>query len=227
MTTLAQNGKRGIGHARRGSMKLIMENWRLFLDEKLMLKPGPQGWDFYAELVGSAYLAAPKFEARAVSSFEALTPFIEKMFNQIQSRVDIEFVDHHPYESAEQLRQEVSRTGVMKISTADAEHDIFDPEMNAKFRAIHDYMSHIQAIGSRGTDFTLRGEIASYNTHLKTIPPAGIPALFTEVVGQVCAYYKLGGTFAEQKICLLDGFDYINVGEVEGYTIVNKELVEG
>ena len=65
-------------------MKLLFENWRHFLNEKLMLKPGPEGWDLYADLVGSAYLAAPKFEARAVSSFEALTPFIEKMFNQIQ-----------------------------------------------------------------------------------------------------------------------------------------------
>jgi len=207
-------------------MKLLLENWRHFLNEKLMLKPGPNGWDLYADLVGSAYLAAPKFEARAASSFEALTPFIEKMFNQIQSRVEVEFVDYHPYESAEHLRQDVQQTGVMKIATVDAEHAIFDPIMNAKFRAIHDYMSHIQAIGSRGTDFTLRGEIASYNTHLKTIPPAGVPALFTEVVGQVCAYFKLGGTFAEQKICLLDGFDYNNVGQVDGYIIVDKELVQ-
>jgi len=196
------------------------------LNEKLMLKPGPNGWDLYADLVGSAYLAAPKFESRAVSSFEALTPFIEKMFNQIQSRVKVEFVDYHPYESAKHLRQSVQQTGIMKIATVDAEHEIFDPIMNAKFRAIHDYMSHIQAIGSRGTDFTLRGELAAYNTHLKTIPLAGVPALFTEVVGQVCAYYKLGGIFAEQKICLLDGFDYTNVGEVEGYTIINKELVQ-
>jgi len=102
---------------------------------------------------------------------------------------------------------------------------VFDPVTNAKFRAIHDYMAHVQAIGSRGTDFTLRGELTAYNTHLKTIPREAIPALFTEVVGQVCAYYVLG-KFAEQKICLLDGFDYINVGEVEGYNIVNKELVK-
>ena len=54
-------------------MKLLFENWRHFLNEKLMLKPGPQGWDLYADLVGSAYLAAPKFESRAASSFEALT----------------------------------------------------------------------------------------------------------------------------------------------------------
>ena len=206
-------------------MKLLLENWREYLNEKLMLKPGPSGWELYAQLVADAYLAAPKFESRAASSFEAFIPFIEKMFKRIQSRVDVEFVDYHPYESAEQLRQDVNTTDTMKIATIDAEHKIFDEITNAKFRAIHDYMSHIQAIGSRGTEFTLRGELAAYNTHLKTTPKAAVPALFTEVVGQVCTY-NITGKFAEQKICLLDGFDYYNVGAVDGYDIVNKELIK-
>jgi len=206
-------------------MKLILENWREYLNEKLLLKPGSNGWELYADLVAKAYLAAPTFESRAIPHFEALIPFVEKMFKRIESRVDVEFVDYHPYETAEDLRQDVQQTGTMKIAFIDAEHDIFDPTTNAKFRAIHDYMSHVQAIGSRGTDFTLRGEIAAYNTHLKTVPPEAVPALFTEVVGQVSAYYKLG-RFAEQKIVLLDGFDYNNVGQVEGYNIVNKELVK-
>jgi hypothetical protein len=206
-------------------MKLLLENWREYLNERLMLKPGPSGWDLYAQLVADAYLAAPKLEPRAASSFEALVPFIEKMFKRIQSRVTVEFVDYHPYESAEQLRQDVNTTGTIKIATIDAEHEIFDEITNAKFRAIHDYMAHIQAIGSRGTEFTLRGELAAYNTHLKTTPKDAIPALFTEVVGQVCTY-NIIGKFAEQKICLLDGFDYYNVGVVDGYDIINKELVK-
>ena len=206
-------------------MNLLFESWRGFLSEKLMLKPGPNGWDLYAQLVADAYLAAPKLEQRAVSSFEAMVPFIEKMFQRIQSRVDVEFVDYHPYESAQELRDEVNTTGKMRIATIDAEHDVFDEIANAKFRAIHDYMSHVQAIGSRGTEFTLRGEYAAYNAHLKTVPPVAVPALFTEVVGQVSVYNILGD-FAEQKICLLDGFDYYNIGIVEGYNIVNKELVK-
>jgi len=206
-------------------MKLLLENWRQYINEKLMLKPGPDGWDLYAQLVADAYLAAPPFESRAASSFEAFIPFIEKMFKRIQSRVNVEFVDYHPYKSAEELRQDVNATGTMKIATIDAEHEVFDVITNAKFRAIHDYMSHIQAIGSRGTEFTLRGELAAYNTHLKTTPKAAVPALFTEVVGQVCTY-NITGKFPEQKICLLDGFDYYNVGVVEGYDIINKELVK-
>jgi hypothetical protein len=211
----------------RLTRKILEELVDEVLTEKLLLKPGPDGWDKYAELVGKAYMAAPEFEQRAVASYRALVPFIEKMFNQIQSRVKIEFVDYHPYESADHLRREVAETGILKIATLDSEHDIFSPEVNWKFRAIHDYMSHIQAIGSRGTEFDLRGELAAYNTHLKTIPKEAIPALFTEVVAQVCAYYYLGGQFpGVQKIVLLDGFDYINVGRVEGYDIINKNLID-
>lgn len=211
--------------------KKFYKNWKKHLEEqnlveKLVLKPGKDGWDKYAELVGKAYLSAPKFEQRAVPHFQALIPFINKMFKRISSRVNIEFVDYHPYNNAQELRDEVKTTGILKIATIDAEHDIFDEETNAKFRAIHDYMAHIQAIGSRGTEFTLQGELAAYNAHLKTIPQKAIPALFTEVVGQVCANHIQGGEFAEQKICLLDGFDFINIGIVDGYDVINKELVK-
>lgn len=206
-------------------MKLLLESWDNFLNERLILQPGANGWDKYAELVGKAYLNAPMFEERAVPHFLALEPFIDRMFDRISGKIDIEFVDYDPYENVEQLKQDVHKNGIMKVSTINYQHDIFDPLTNAKFRAIHDYMSHVTAIGSRGTQFTLFGEIQAYNVHLKTVPQKSVPALFTEVVGQVCAYYQLGH-FAPQKICLLDRFDYYNIGKVEGYDIVNKELVK-
>lgn len=196
------------------------------LNEKMMLKPGPNGWDLYYKLVAEAYLAAPAFEERAVPHFEAMIPFVNKMFKRIESKIDVHFVDYHAYNNAEELRNDVFNNGVMKIATVDAEHDIFDPQTNAKFRAVHDFMSHIQAIGSRGTDFSLKGEIQSYNTHLKTMPPKAWPALFTEIVGQASTYFYQNGNFGEQKIALLDDFDYENIGVVKGYDIVDKQLVK-
>ena len=196
------------------------------LNEKMMLKPGPNGWDLYSKLVAEAYLAAPSFEERAVPHFEAMIPFVNKMFKRIESKIDVHFVEEHPYANVKELRDDVFNNQIMKISTLDAEHDIFDPQTNAKFRAVHDFMSHIQAIGSRGTDFSLKGEIQSYNTHLQTMPPMAWPALFTEIVGQASTYFYQGGQFAEQKVALLDGFDYENIGVVDGYDIVDKELVK-
>ena len=191
------------------------------MNEKLMLKPGPNGWDKYCELVAEAYAAAPAFEDAAVPHFEAMKPFVDKMFKRIEGVIDVHFVEEHPYANADELRQDVEQNKILKISTLDAEHEIFDNRTNAKFRAIHDYMSHIQ----RNTEFDAKGEIASYNAHLQTMPPKSYPALFTEVVGQACSFI-VNGQFPEQKVALLPGFDYEKVGVVEGYDIVNKELVK-
>ena len=58
----------------------------------------------------------------------------------------------------------------------------------------------------------LMGELTAYNVHLKTLSPKAWPALFTEVVGQVCTFYALGGEFGPQKIALLPQFDYEYLG---------------
>ena len=61
-------------------MKEILAEWRKFiaLNEKLMLKPGPNGWDKYCQLVAEAYARAPKFQDAAVGSFEAMKPHLVK-----------------------------------------------------------------------------------------------------------------------------------------------------
>tara|TARA_R100001082_G_C4342070_1_gene150601 strand:+ start:62 stop:694 length:633 start_codon:yes stop_codon:yes gene_type:complete len=209
-------------------MKILFENWRNFLlTEKLMLKPGPSGWDLYGELVAQAYENAPEFDPAAVSSFEALEPFINKMFNQIQSRVNVQFVDEDPYPSEREMCQDAMQNGVLKIWKGGTEHPVFNPELNLKLRAVHDYMTHCQ----RSTDFGLQGEIASYNGHMKTVPPSAAGALFTEVVGQA-SYFIKRGNFPKQKIAILPGFDFFNVGEVDpeitGYRLdrEKKELIK-
>ena len=167
-----------------------------------------------------------------------MVPFVDKMYKQIQSRIDIEPVDYHPYDvgldvdvtGADRMRQSVEDTGKLLVSKADAEHPVFDLETNVKFRAVHDYMTHIQpkipaGFTSAKEQGSIHQELRAYNIHAKTVPKAAMPALFTEVVGQVCTFY-ITGKFQEQKVCILDGFDYINVGVVNGYEIVNKELIK-
>lgn len=205
-------------------MKLIFENWRGFLDEKLMLKPGPSGWELYRELVAKAYKEAPAYQPEAAPLFKKLIPFVENMFKKVQSRVDVEFVDYDPYKDDNDLRNQVKATEKLKIWKGGTTHPIFDHNTNLKFRAVHDYMAHIQSIGHRGTGFDMKGELQAYNAHLKTIPHAAAGALFTEVVGQA-SYFLTYGNFPEQKITLLPGFDYHNIGVVDGYEIINKELV--
>ena len=193
-----------------------------------MLKPGPDGWGKYRELVAKAYEDAPIFDESAIASFEALEPFVHKMFDRIVGfGIDIDFVDDNPYENSKEMCRDVSENKVLKIWKGGTEHQIFDAKTNLKLRAVHDYMAHCQG----GTSFDLQGEIASYNRHMKTAPPLAAGALFTEVVGQA-AFFLERGYFPPQKIAILPGFDFDRVGEVDpqttGYKLdpERKELVK-
>ena len=221
-------------------MKLLFENWRKFLitEDRLKLKPGPNGWDLYGKLVAEAYREAPVYDKDAAEVFKKLIPVIDSWYKKIQKGkqgVKIEFVNDDPYPGGDdQLRREVAKTGVLKVYKGGTQHPIFsvkddnagpdEPDTNEKFRAVHDVMTHIQHAGHKGTGFDMKGEIRAYNAHLHTIPPEAAGALFTEVVGQA-AHFLNYGEFPEQKIALLPGFDYWNIGVVDGYDIVNKELV--
>jgi hypothetical protein len=164
----------------------------------------------YVPLVGEAYLARPAFEEQYLYSWRALAKHIDVMFRRLQSRVTVEFTERDPYPSYVEMVNDIRENGHMFVYTGHSNHPAFSHEENWRFRAVHDYIAH--AGGDHA--FNLRGEMAAYNRHVKLAPPAARLALFTEIVGQVCTFF-LTGTFAEQKVCKLFGFDYVNVGAVD------------
>lgn len=172
---------------------------------------GPQEVMSYCEALSQRYDELPSYEADEVWRWELLAKHVEKLYRRILSRVDVVFVDGQPYDDAQQMRDEVARTGVLYISKDYNEHPVFSPETNLKFRAVHDYVVHISP-GPRGPDFTDRGELRAYNLHRRLVPPESWPALFTEVAGQAC-YANARGEFPEQKIAVFRDVDFYNVGE--------------
>lgn len=178
-------------------------------------------WSEYCDLVTKAYEDAPENDPEAQASYAALRNAVSKFFNLIQSKVKVEFVDGDPYTSSEQMQKEVAKTKVMKIMKDFSSHPFFSEEENWQFRAVHDWFSHILS----HQPFTRKGEIQAYNTHVKMMPAAALPALFTEIIGQVC-YQTSKGSFPTQKVAILKGFDYKNIGKVEGYQIEKKKLVK-
>lgn len=163
----------------------------------------------FVPVVARAYLARPIFEESAVPSWIALRDSTNRLFKQMSRRIDVQFVDEDPYPDFESMRRDVEANRRMLIWTGASDHGVWTPEENWRFRAVHDYMVHLAG----GHPFTLRGEMAAYNRHVKIAPPRARLALFVEVVGQVCTYMFLGNKFAEQKICHLYGFDFVNVGD--------------
>jgi hypothetical protein len=75
--------------------------------------------------------------------------------------------------------------------------------------------------------FTWEGELRAYNKHLNFVGKQGkmVPALFTEIVGQAATFFYTGA-FPDQKVVALSGFDYSKLGSVQGYDIVDGDLIK-
>lgn len=167
-------------------------------------------WDDYANKVADAYDARPSFEEKYIFSWEALMKHIEKMFKRMESKIAVEFVTDDPYKTTQEIIDDIQKNKRLKVYSGHAEHPVWTTEQNLKFRAYHDYLSHVAG----GHEFGPKGEIASYNQHAKMAPKRALLALFTEIVGQALTAVKRG-KFPEQKICKLHGFDYYNLGEID------------
>jgi hypothetical protein len=83
----------------------------------------------------------------------------------------------------------------------------------------------LSAGGNRGLGFTLRGEMNSASLHIRLAPNAAAPAIFLEVVGQVC-YQQIVGKFPDQKVAVLNDFDYQNIGKIKTNTVSKKRYEE-
>tara|TARA_R110000824_G_scaffold107837_1_gene254388 strand:+ start:583 stop:1785 length:1203 start_codon:yes stop_codon:yes gene_type:complete len=181
------------------------------LQEKLILK----SYDRWMRFVAKAYKARPNVEKTSLCdrSYKALLAHTLKFYKKLSKRIKIEFVDYDAYKNAAEMTADIDDNKVLRISKMFSENLLsgWSPRENWIFRAVHDYVIHY---GGKH-NFSMRGEISSYNRHAKLIPVIARPALFSEVVGQA-AYFTVYGKFPEiQKKCILYGFDYVKVGKID------------
>jgi ADP-Ribosyltransferase in polyvalent proteins len=217
--------------------KLLREN---FIPEVLKLK----NWDEYLKIVAKAYNEAPDYDASVVHHWDSLNASNHTLFKRLLSKIKIifttndkskvgsmdimgktypiEYLNGEPYSAQSQMKNDVIKNNTIRISIDYSDHKIFSLQDNVIFRTVHDYIVHI--LGDK--QFGAKGEIASYNLHAKLVPKDAVPAIFTEVVGQASIAITSGSFPSKQKIAVLKGFDYYNVGEVDDYEINNKELVK-
>lgn len=167
----------------------------------------------FVPITAMAYLARPDFEASAVPSWQALARHIDTMFARLQSRVEVVFTEQDPYPDFKAMAYDIRHYRRMKVFTGSSEHPVFTPEQNWRFRAVHDYVAHTGG----EHEFTLRGEMAAYNRHVKLAPPRAQLALFVEIVAQTCTFFYKNA-FGPQKVCHLYGFDFVQVGVVDRTT---------
>lgn len=201
-------------------------NFKDFLNERMVLK----SWTDFAKEVTDAYLKLPLFDKSVVHHWDSLNESNHVLWKRLISKVNVVFCTEsesnvgsikimgkdypviyieggQPYDSQPEMKSDYDINKRIVISIDHSTHPVFSVEDNIVFRTVHDFIVHI--LGD--FPFGLKGELQAYNLHSKMAFKNAVPALFTEVVGQVCTTVVLGD-FPEQKVALMKGFDFYNIG---------------
>jgi len=144
---------------------------------------------------------------RAQEMIQAEVTRINRAFNKLPIRV--QFVDHDPYRSFEEMRDQVNSTGTMLVWTGFSDTPIWDPETNWKARAVHDYDHIVQSL-----DFSMEGEAAAARYSSKRMP--GLAPLYLSEIMLQAAVANYTGDFVPQKLVLLEEQDQRFATELRG-----------
>lgn len=149
--------------------------------------------------VGEAYLATPdeSKSERAKRLYAQYARETERLFKLIRLRV--EFTTEDPYKTAAEMREDAIKHGRMKVFSGGTPHDLLTQEQNLRGRAVHDLLAHLVC----GCPFTASGEYNAFEAQAALYSHELRSLLFTEIVGQSCAYVLQKGTHAEQKVLFL------------------------
>lgn len=128
---------------------------------------------------------------------EEETPFVEAAFAEI-SKVNRElfsmipfeviFTNKDIYESAADMRKQVTESGKIYIYDGWEGHPYLSLEDNLIGRAVHDVWAHLVC----GCPFTFTGEYTAYLEQRKYYPSWTWDVLFSEIPAQTAAFYVNG-----------------------------------
>jgi hypothetical protein len=151
--------------------------------------------------VSDAYMGGPVMDDEAAKYWDAAAEEIEQQFQFLteQLGLKVEFTDDDPYPDFLTMREEVLKTGVLKILKTESTggHPYWSNELNDKFRAVHDTFGHL----ATGRGFDRHGEEAAYQAHLPMFGPDAQRAIVVELRAQNSALIETGD-FQEQKVML-------------------------
>lgn len=196
----------------------------------------------YAITVAEAYHEAPKLQPDKVWHWTALVYSNDRLMSKVTFKVKVIPTPDDPYANETAMLKDIVFNKRLYVYSGHSDnHPVFTPDQNVAFRIIHDWFAHAgknakslenfykqqklvspqDAVAAakeyefKHSGFNLRGELNAYTSHSQLVPEDVLPALFTEIIGQVCSAVVLGG-FPEQKVAVLDGFDYQFLGITYG-----------
>ena len=190
----------------------------------------------YTIALGEAYLNAPVLDQNQLWRWKLFSLSNERLFRKVASRVRVIPSPEDPYQNEQQMLRDIVVNKTLRIYSGGTPSLAFSNAETIIGRAVHDYLSHaITDIGrlkrfldrqtlasgyegfefSQGGGFTVRGEMNACSRQIRLAPRECAGAIFTEILGQASAFW-MTGEFPEQKIVLLDQFDYYRIGETKG-----------
>lgn len=119
--------------------------------------------------------------------FRIINEVNQKIFPYIPYEVIFTEGDH--YSSAREMRERVTKEGVIYIYKGGSEHPFLTPEENVIGRAVHDVFAHMVC----GCPFSFQGELNAYYTQREYYPERVWKTLFAEIPMQTAAFYYAGG----------------------------------
>jgi len=190
----------------------------------------------YAVVIAEMYSRAPTVDSSVRASYDASVKNIEHLYKMIHTKLGIKVVnsEHDPYGSDEEMIKDVHKNKRILVYTGHTDHPVYSPDINIKFRAVHDVFSHYGPhklrvidgkVNFKGFDFTFPGELDSYYVHSKYSPKACHAAYFSEIVGQV-SYEVVTGNFGKQKaVSFGDDVDINRIGTLRGQALERQSVV--
>jgi hypothetical protein len=159
----------------------------------------------YACIVAEEYDKLPIKNENDYDYWNWLILSNDTLFKRITGKIDVIFVDDDPYTNHSEIVNDIKNNRKLKIWKGASDlHPIFSPIQNWVFRTVHDYFHDIG-------EFNIKGEYKVYNRQIRMAKNKAIPALFTEIIGQV-SYAVITDKFPIQKVVKMNGFDYNNIG---------------
>lgn len=132
---------------------------------------------------------------------------INRAFEELPVRV--QFVDHDPYQSFEQMRDQIRSTGTMLVWKGASETPLWSPETNWKARAVHDWDHIVHSL-----DFSMEGEAAAFRKSAQRTP--GLERLYLSEIMLQAAVQNYTGNFAAQKLVLVSPEMLRKAGQMRG-----------
>lgn len=135
-------------------------------------------------------------------TIKAYAEFVEQVAGQLLAMpIRVQSVPNNPYRTAGQMFADIEKGHLYVWHTQpDQLHPLLTPNVNDMFRAVHDYWGHFIS----GGDFTIPGEMAAFEQHLKMFTGPAREVLIAETAGQLGAYFLLGRQFPKQKAIRLE-----------------------